>query len=225
MIAVVCGRALDQRQRLAVAGLHSEWQDGRASLMLPRTEQESQELAVRARVERLSGVPSRPMLSAERWQPSEPILIDGVDVSDLFVQPFALKRSLNNGFRTESIALGVLWERPDTFLDLVLGQTSDGAVMLRFTKDGIRSFLRSHSGILIPGESAGGESIQGCKRYDISVGTNDVSVSCADNKVLGVAYSGVSHGKVFVASNLKAQEVGMLSIKGMIGESKTEDNA
>jgi hypothetical protein len=224
-IAAVCGRALDQRQRLAMAGTDPSWENGRASLSLPPTEQESNERRVRQQVEHLSGVPGRPLLSSERWQAIEPILIDGVNVSDMFAQPFVLKRSLANGFRTESVSLQASWQRPDTYLDLVLGQTSNGAVMMRFAKDGVRAFLRSHSGISIPGESVATDVTQGCERYEISVTTSDVTVSCGDRKILGVAYPSASEGMVSIASNLAAQEVSVLSIKGMLGESKTEDNA
>lgn len=225
MVAVVCGRALDQRHRTADAGLKADWREGRASLMLPRSEQESKELMVRSHVERLSGVSARPFLSSERWQASEPVFVEGLDVSDMFVQPFVLKRSLQSGFRTEGATLEVAWERPETFLDLAIGQTSKGAVMLRFRQDGVQSFLRSHSGILIPGEKVAGELLKGCDRYEVSVATDDVSVLCAGRKIIGVVYPGAANGKVFVASNLEAREVGMLSIKGALGEAKTEDNA
>lgn len=222
---MVCGRALDHRQRTAYAGGKAEWEEGRASLMLPRTEQESKELIVRARVERLSGVSGRPLLSTERWQASDPVFVDGLDVSDMFVQPFILKRSLQSGFRTEGVVLEVAWERPETFLDLGIGQTSNGAVMLRFTRDSAQSFLRSHSGILIPGEKVAGDLLKGCERYEVSVAPDDVSVLCAGRKIIGVAYPGAANGRVFVASNLEAREVRILSIKGTLGETKTEDNA
>jgi hypothetical protein len=225
VVAMVCGQALDQRQRIADAGLKAEWGEGRASLMLPRTEQESKELTVRARVERVSGVSGRPLLSTERWQASEPVLVDGLDVSDMFVQPFTLKRSLQSGFRTEGVTLEVAWERPETFLDLGIGQTSNGAVMLRFRQDSVQSFLRSHSGILIPGEKVAGDPLKGCERYEVSVAADDVSVLCAGRKIIGVAYPGAANGQVFVASNLEAREVGMLSIKGTLGAARTEDNA
>ncbi len=225
MVAVVCGRALDQRQRVASAGLKAGWEEGRASLMLPRTERETQELAVRARVERLSGVSGRPLLSTERWQASEPVFVDGLDVSDMFAQPFTLKRSLQSGFRAEGATLEVAWERPDTFLDLGIGQTSNGSLMLRFTRESVRAFLRSHSGILIPGETVDGEQLKGCERYEVSVAPDDVSVLCAGRKIIGIAYPGAANGKVFVASNLEAREVKMLSIKSSLGDTKTEDNA
>jgi hypothetical protein len=193
--------------------------------MLPRTDQESRELMVRARVERFSGVSGRPLLSTERWQAAEPVLIDGLDVSDMFVQSFTLKRSLQSDFRTESVSLEVAWDRADTFLDLGIGQTSNGAVMLRFAAGELRAFLRSHSGILIPVQSVGVESLKGCERYEVSVAQEDVSVLCAGRKILGISYPGAAHGKVFLASNLEPHEVKMLSIKGALGDAKTEDNA
>ncbi len=225
MLAVVCGRALDQRQRTAHAGLKADWEEGRASLMLPRTERESQELAVRSRVERLSGVSGRALLSRERWEASEPVLVDGIDVSDMFVQTFTLKRSSIGGFHLDSATLAFKWERPDTFFDLGVGQTSNGAVMLRFTPEGVRSFLRSHSGILIPQAQVSRAHLKEGERYEVSVTPDGVSVSCAGEKIVEVAYPGAAKGRVLVASNLEPREVGMLSIKGTLGDTKTEDNA
>jgi len=225
LVAGICGRALDQRQRTALSEDRSAWTEGRASLKFPPLQQGAAEHDTRARVERISDLPGTALLSTQRWQAVQTVLVDGVDVSDMLTHPFVLKRSLIKGFRAEQVAFEASWKRPEAFLDLVLGEASHGSVMLRFTPGGVQSFLRSHSGILVPVETRSGSDLAGCERYEVAVLTDDVSLVCSARKVLSVAFPGVSQGRVLVSSNLTGQEVQMLSIKGAVGDVKTEDGA
>jgi hypothetical protein len=143
----------------------------------------------------------------------------------MLAHPFVLKRSLLKGFRAEQVAFEASWKRPEAFLDLVLGEASHGSVMLRFRPLGVQAFLRSHSGILVPVEMRTGSDLAGCERYEVSVSSDDVSLICAARKVLSVAFPGVSQGRVLVSSNLTAKDVQRLSIKGAVGDLKTEDDA
>jgi hypothetical protein len=143
----------------------------------------------------------------------------------MFTQQFTLRRSLQSGYRVASVVLDAALGRADSFLDLGLGANTNGGVVLRFSHGSIESFMRSHSGKLIPGEVVSGDSIASCERFELTVAADQVQVSCAGGAVLSVSYPAVSQGKLFVASNLLSSELRELSIKGAIGDLSTEDKA
>lgn len=226
VVAALCGQALDQRQRLVLTARVVQLDDARASLALPRTVAQLAEDGVRARIEQLSGVEGAPLLAKDRWEAAEPIMVDGVDVSDMFTQEFILRRSVRSSYRFQSATIEAIWERPHSFLDLGVALTANGALVVRFSKGELRSFFRSHSGRLIPHEVVSGERVGACSRFEVTlVGDDGVQVVCEGERVLEVRYPAPAQGRVFVVSNLTAGELRALRVRGTDGDQQTEDPA
>jgi hypothetical protein len=226
VVAALCGQSLDQRQRQVRAARVVQLDDARASLALPRTVAQLAEDGVRARIEQLSGVEGAPLLSTQRWEAAEPIMVDGVDVSDMFTQEFVLRRSVRSSYRFKSATIDAIWERPHSFLDLGVALTANGALVVRFSKGEVRSFFRAHSGRLIPHEVASGERVGACNRFEVAlVGDDRVQVVCEGERVLEVHYPTPAQGRVFLASNLTAGELLALRVYGTDGEQPSEDPA
>jgi hypothetical protein len=174
----------------------------------------AQQLELKERIEKLSGLEGRPLLSLDQWAPVEPIVVDGIDVSNLFVGEFSYKPSLEGRFQFSKFVLDAVFTRPETFFDLGVPVES-GALVIRFSGSSVEAFLRSSSGgDLVPLDGMKVQLSSGCSRYELVPTATAQSVVCSGRTVMEIKMPIRRNGRVFAASNLTGGELRELSIAG-----------
>jgi hypothetical protein len=173
-----------------------------------------QELALKDRIEKMSGLEGRPLLSLDQWVPVEPIVVDGIDVSNLFVGEFSYKPSLEGSFQFSKFVLDAVFTRPETFFDFGIPVES-GALVVRFSGSSVEAFSRSGSGAdLVPLDGMKVRPPAGCSRYELISTTAGQSVVCSGRTIMEIKTPIRRNGRVFAASNLTGGELRELSIAG-----------
>lgn len=206
--ACVVGVILDERVRL-----HDSSTD-RLRLRSELFAHSPQELALKDRIEKLSGLEGRPLLSLDKWSPVEPVVVDGFDVSNLFVGEFTYKPSLEANFQFSKFVLDAVFKRPDTFFELGIPVES-GAVVVRFSATKVEAFSRpSNTQALLPLEGMHATTPSDCSRYEIVATTTGQSVVCSGRTMMEIKMPIRRNGRVFAASNLTGGELRELSIAG-----------
>jgi hypothetical protein len=173
-----------------------------------------QELALKDRIEKLSGLEGRPLLSLDQWVPVEPIVVDGIDVSNLFVGEFSYKPSLEGSFQFSKLVLDAVFTRAETFFDLGIPVES-GALVVRFSGSSVEAFSKSASGgDLVPLNGMKVTTPVGCSRYELVATATGQSVVCLGRTIMEIKMPNRRNGRVFAASNLTGGELRELSIAG-----------
>ncbi len=173
-----------------------------------------QELALRDRIEKLSGLEGRPLLSLEDWSPVEPIVVDGIDVSNLFVGEFSYKPSLGRDFAFSRFVLDAVFTRPETFFELGVPVES-GSLVVRFSGSLVEAFSRpAGGGELTPISGMKVSLPAGCGRYEVIASEVGQSVVCSGKTVMEIKIPNRRNGRVFAASNLTGGELRELYIVG-----------
>ena len=170
------------------------------------------EREVQTQIEKLSGIKGAPLLSLEEWVPVGPVIVDGVDVSNLFSGEFSYKPSLEKDFRFSKFALDASFGRQGTFFDFGVSTGPDSAVVVRLTRSGVSTFTRGATGVLEPLESATSALPEGCSRFEVVQNQASQSVVCKGITLTEIKAPFRRQGRVFVASNLTSGEVRELSI-------------
>jgi hypothetical protein len=170
------------------------------------------EREVQAQIEKLSGIKGAPLLSLQEWVPVGPVVVDGVDVSNLFSGEFSYKRSLEKDFQFSKLVLDASFGRPGTFFDLGVANGTDSAVVVRLSGNGVSTFNRTAQGVLEPLESTKTALPAGCSRFEVLQTQASQSIVCQGITVAEIKAPFRRQGRVFVASNLTRGEVRELSI-------------
>jgi hypothetical protein len=168
--------------------------------------------AVQTQIEKLSGIKGAPLLSLEEWVPVNPVIVDGVDVSNLFSGELSYKRSLEKNFQFSKLVLDASFGRPGTFFDFGVSGGADSAVIVRLSGSGVATFNRAAGGVLEPVESAKAPLPVGCSRFEVLQKSDSQSVVCQGITVAEIKAPFRRQARVFVASNLTRGEVRELSI-------------
>lgn len=173
-----------------------------------------QELALRDRIEKLSGLEGRPLLSLDDWTPVEPVVVDGIDVSNLFVGEFSYKPSLRENFQFSRFVIDAVFTRPETFFELGVPVQS-GSLVVRFSGAAVEAFSRpANGGELTPIEGMKTTLSTPCSRYELLASEVGQSVVCAGRTLMEIKIPNRRNGRVFAASNLTGGELRELSIAG-----------
>jgi hypothetical protein len=206
--ACVVGVVLDERVRL-----HDSSTD-RLRLRGELFANSPQELALKDRIEKLSGLEGRPLLSLDKWSPIEPVVVDGIDVSNLFVGEFTYKPSLEEDFQFSKFVLDAVFKRPDTFFELGIPVES-GALVVRFSASKVEAFSRpSNSQALLPIEGMRVTTPSDCSRYEVMATALGQAVVCSGRTLMEIKTPIRRNGRVFAASNLTGGELRELYIAG-----------
>lgn len=176
-----------------------------------------------ATVEQLSGVRGAGPFSLQAWLPSEPVLLDGQNVSSLFTQEFTLRTSLRPDYTLSRVSFSPRWTRPDGFLELGIGGSRNGAVLLRFSADGVEPFFVSRSGIRVPIQQGSGEQRKRCGHYDVVVQEQSLNISCDSSVQREIPAVFSAKGVLFATSNLLQGDLADLVVVGRVGGSEVED--
>lgn len=208
VVACVVGVVLDERVRS-----HDSSHD-RLRVRSELFANSPEELALRDRIQKLSGLEGRPLLSLSEWAPVEPIVVDGIDVSNLFVGEFSYKPSLERGFQFSRFVLDAVFTRADTFFELGV-PVDTGSLVVRFSGTSVQAFSRPASGgELTPLEGMKATVPGGCGRYEMVVTPIGQSVVCSGRTVMEIKIPNRRNGRVFAASNLTGGELRELYIAG-----------
>jgi hypothetical protein len=208
VVACFVGVVLDERVR------HHDSSTDRLRVRSELFANSPQEIALKDRIERLSGLEGRPVLSLDTWAPVEPVVVDGIDVSNLFVGEFTYRRSLEANFQFSKFVLDAVFKRPETFFELGIPVES-GALVVRFSASTIEAFSKpSGEGALIPLEGMKVTAPTNCSRYELVATTTGQSVVCMGRTLMEIKIPNRRNGRVFAASNLTGGELRELSIAG-----------
>jgi hypothetical protein len=173
-----------------------------------------QELALKDRIEKLSGLEGRPLLSLDKWSPVEPVVVDGIDVSNLFVGEFTYKPSLEANFQFSKFVLDAVFKRPDTFFELGVPVES-GSVVVRFSATTVEAFSKPANGGALVSLEGMKVSIPGdCSRFELVLTGTGQSVVCLGRTIMEIKMPIRRNGRLFAASNLTGGELRELSIAG-----------
>ncbi|MEY4701243.1 MAG: hypothetical protein RL326_1430 [Pseudomonadota bacterium] len=206
--ACFVGVVLDERLR------HHDSSSDRLRVRSELFAHSPQQLALKDRIEKLSGLEGRPLLSLDQWVPVEPIVVDGIDVSNLFVGEFSYKPSLEGKFQFSKFVLDAVFTRPETFFDLGVPVES-GALVIRFSGSSVEAFSQSSGGRdLVPLDGMKAQLSPGCSRYELLSTATGQSVVCSGRTVMEIKMPIRRNGRVFAASNLTGGELRELSIAG-----------
>lgn len=207
--AFLVGLRLDQRLRSVPI------QEPHAMVRPEIFQQATHEGEVRARIEKVSGVKGTLFFAPDEWVPAEPVIVEGVDVSDLFAGEFVLKRSLQADFRFSKAIVEATFTRPDTFVDLGIPVSPDAWLVLRFSNGGIKALRRMATGTFEPvSPDINREPLPQCARYEVVASEGKLEAVCEGKTMLRLGALDKYHGRVFVASNLMRGEVRELKIEG-----------
>lgn len=220
LIAALVGKTLDRRaleQRLL--------DDSKASMVAAAVPINPQHLDAQREVERLSGVSGRPLLSLERWIPKESFVLQGVEVGNMMSVPHVLRSSLTRGYVFQAASIDALWQRPDSFIDISIGGSSNGSTLLRFSPDAVEAFFASRKNTLVSIEKTALVS-RGlpCQRFDVVASERRLTVSCDGAQVISLPEAPTAfEGRVSVASNLTHGEVRDFVVNGRTRETELKD--
>ena len=212
-VAVVCaaclvGVVLDLRLESLRDG------DARASLGTDLVVVPEPERQLRERIEVASGLKGRPLLSLEEWRAVEPIVIDGVDVSNMFSGEFIYSGSLSSDFRFSGAVVDAVFSRAGTFLDLGVPSGPNTSTVFRFSARGVEPFRRIGRGPLEPVDHTAFPSTEACSHFQVVTNPGEQSVVCDGITRLQIKVRTGQQGGVWVASNLTGGEVRELKISG-----------
>jgi hypothetical protein len=219
-IAALVGRTLDLR-----AMEQRALDESKASLSNSSVPVISANIDAQREVEKLSGVFGRPLLSLERWLPAESFTLHGVELGNMVSVRHDLRSSLARGYVFTSASLDAIWQRPDGFLDLSLGRSSNGSTLLRFSPDAVEAFFASRKNTLVSIEKTALVS-RGlpCQRFDVVASERRLTVSCDGAQVISLPEAPTAfEGRVSVASNLTHGEVRDFVVNGRTRETELKD--
>lgn len=208
VVACVVGTVLDKR----IEDSHSASDRVMVKQELFVDTAPEKEREVQSQIEKLSGIKGSPLLSLEEWVPVNPVIVEGVDVSNLFSGELSYKPSLEKNFQFSKLVLDASFGRPGTFFDFGVASGSDSDVIVRLTGSGVSAFNRTAAGVLEPLESAKAPLPAGCNRFEVRQMSNVQSIVCQGITVAEIKAPFRRQGRVFVASNLTRGEVRELSI-------------
>jgi hypothetical protein len=220
LIAAFVGRTLDRR-----ALEQRALDDSKASMIASMLPGNTHTIDAQREVERLSGVAGRPLLSLERWIPTESFVLQAVEVGNMMSVPHWLRSSLNRGYVFHSASIDAVWQRPDSFLDLSIGGSSNGSTLLRFSSGAVEAFFASRKNALVSIEKTALASRGlSCQRFDVVASERRLTVSCDGSPALSLTEAPTAfEGRVSIASNLMHGEVRDLSITGRTRDTELKD--
>jgi hypothetical protein len=141
-------------------------------------------------------------------------VVDGIDVSNLFVGEFSYKPSLDRGFQFSKFVLDAVFTRPDTFFELGV-PVDTGSLVVRFSGTTVQAFSRPASGReLTPLEGMKTTLPNSCGRYEMVATPLGQTVVCSGKTVMEIKIPNRRNGRVFAASNLTGGELRELYIAG-----------
>jgi hypothetical protein len=221
-VAFFVGAALDKR------AAQESIRDGyKASLSGAQMQGSSVQGAdVQGEIELLSGVSGKPLLSLDRWLPKESLRLHGVEVANMMSRPHYLRRSLNRGYVFRGAVVDAVWQRSDSFVDLALGETSNGATLLRLSPQSVEAFFASRKNRLVSIEkTALAPSDTPCQRFEVSASERQLSVSCDGGAPVLTLHPAPTafDGRVSIASTLAHGEVRDLVVTGRIRDAEFQD--
>ena len=208
-VACLVGATLDRR----VAHTHTS-----ADRVMAKPEiflDATPEREAQAHIEKLSGLKGEPLLSLEEWSPVNPVVVEGVDVSNLLSGEFSYKKSLDKDFQFSKLVIDASFARPGTFFDLGLPSGTNSSVIIRLSSAGISAFSRAGANGALEQLEVGKNALSaGCTRFEVLQNELGQSVVCQGITLAEIKAQNRRQGRVFVASNLTAGEVRELSISG-----------
>ncbi len=226
-LTIFVGWKLDSQRSAFSDGMSASSENARASLGTVDGQSESASAdaykRAAAKVERLSGVDGSGPFSLGSWLPSDPVLVDGYNVSSLLAQEFTLRTSLRADYTLARLSFSPSWSGPDGFLEVGIGGSRNGAILLRFSADGVEPFFISRSELRVPIQKVSGEQRKRCSHYDVVAHEQSLSISCDSSVQLEVPTVVPVKGFLFVTSNLLKRELDDFVVVGKVGGSEVED--